>query len=64
MSHSAFHRVVGFVFAVVALGHAARAVLALPAQVGSMAIPLWASWAGAAVAGALSVWSFRSRDLP
>ena len=56
-----FNRVAGLVFAVVALAHAYRAALSLPLQVGSSAIPVWASWAGALVAGLLSVWGFRSR---
>jgi len=62
MGNSSFNRVAGLVFAVVALGHAYRAVQAIPVLVGSMAVPVWASWLGAAVAAALSVWGFRSRN--
>ena len=62
MGNSSFNRVAGLAFAVVALVHAYRAVQAIPILVGSMAVPVWASWLGAAVAGALSVWGFRSRN--
>lgn len=55
-----FNRVAASVFAVVALGHAYRAIQHLPFQVGSFAVPEWVSWAGVVVAGALSVWGFRS----
>lgn len=56
-----FHRVAATVFAVVALGHAYRAIQQIPFQFGSFAVPEWASWVGVVVAGALSVWGFRSR---
>ena len=56
-----FHRVAGFVFAVVALVHLYRAVQSLPVQVGSTSMPEWVSWLAVAVAGSLSVWGFRAR---
>jgi hypothetical protein len=56
-----FHRIAGLVFAVVAVAHAYRAALSLPLQVGSAAVPVWASWLAAIVGGLLSVWGFRSR---
>lgn len=62
MSGSAFRTVAAVIFGIVALGHAARLALSVPIQVGSTAIPLWASWLGLVVAGALCVWGFRSRS--
>ena len=56
-----FHRVAGTVFAVVALAHLYRAVLSIPVQIGSTAVPDAVSWLAVAVAGSLSVWAFRSR---
>ena len=56
-----FNRIAGSVFTVVALAHAYRAALSLPLQVGSSAIPVWASWVAALGAGLLAVWGFRSR---
>ena len=56
-----YSRVSGLVFAVVAAGHAWRAVQELPAQVGASTVPIWVSWVAVAVAGALSVWAFRQR---
>ena len=56
-----FHHVAATVFGLVAIGHAVRALRHLPFQVGAFAVPEWASWVGVAVAGALSVWGFRSR---
>ena len=56
-----FNRVAASVFAIVALGHAYRAILQIPFQFGSFSVPEWASWLGVAVAGSLSIWGFRSR---
>lgn len=57
----AYSRVSGVVFALVAAGHAWRAVQELPAQVGATSVPVWLSWVAVVVAGALSVWAFRQR---
>ena len=56
-----FNRVAASVFALVAVGHAYRAIQQIPFQFGSVAVPEWASWLGVFVAGSLSVWGFRSR---
>jgi hypothetical protein len=61
MQRSLYAPVSATVFAVVALAHAYRAVMAIPAEVGGAAVPVWASWAALAIGGALSVWGFRSR---
>lgn len=61
MPRLSFHHVAAVIFAIIALAHLIRLTLALPIQVGTMSVPLWVSWAGLVVAGALSVWGFRSR---
>ena len=62
MSGPSFNNVAAAIFGIVALGHAARLALALPVQIGTMAIPVWASWLGLFVAGSLCVWGFRARS--
>lgn len=52
----------GLVFGFVAVAQAARALMQLPAHVGSFEIPVWGSWVAAVVAGSLAVWAFRSRS--
>ena len=52
----------GAVFGVVAVVQALRAVMQLPVHVGSLEVPVWASWIAAIVAGSLAVWAFRSRS--
>jgi len=51
----------GAVFGVVAVVQALRAVMQLSVHVGSLEVPVWASWIAAVVAGSLAVWAFRSR---
>ena len=51
----------GCVFGFVAVAQAWRAVSALPVQIGSFEVPVWASWVAAVVAGSLSAWAFRSQ---
>ncbi|MGB8326867.1 MAG: hypothetical protein WCE48_04740 [Steroidobacteraceae bacterium] len=61
MNPSAFRRVAAIVFGIIALAHAARLAMALPVEVGTVSVPVWASWVALLVTGALSVWGFRSR---
>lgn len=58
---SKYVAVSGVVFGVVAIAHVYRAITGAPILLGSSAVPLWASWVAAFVAGALCVWAFRSR---
>jgi len=51
----------GLVFGLVALLQAMRALLALPVQLGSVSVPVWASWVAAVVAGTLCLWAFKSK---
>lgn len=51
----------GALFGVVALLQAARALNQWPVHVGTLEIPVAASWIAMVVAGSLCVWAFRSR---
>ena len=59
MNRSGYQTVSGLVFGLVAVLQLVRAVRQLPVQVGSMAIPVWASWIAVLVAGGLCLWAFR-----
>lgn len=52
----------GAVFGLVAILQAARAFNQVPVHVGSLEIPVLASWVAAVIAGGLCVWAFRSRS--
>ena len=60
MASSGYHKTSGTIFALVALGHLWRAIQGLPATVGATPVPVWISWAAVVVAGALSLWAFRT----
>ena len=51
----------GAFFGVVAVLQAVRALNQWPAHVGTLEIPVWASWIAMVVAGSLCAWAFRSR---
>jgi len=53
----------GAVFALIALLQALRALMQVPIQVGGTAIPVWISWAAAAVAGSPAVWAFQPHGM-
>jgi len=57
-----YNVVSGAIFGFIALAQATRAAMQLPVQIGEFAIPVWASWVAALVAGSLCVWAFRSRS--
>ena len=61
MNRATFCKIAATVFGFIALAQASRLALNLPVQVGAVAIPMWVSWCGALVAGALSVLGFRAR---
>lgn len=54
MDRKTFCAVAGVVFALVALLHLLRIYMGWPVVVGSWAAPMWVSWIGLVVAGALS----------
>ena len=51
----------GASFGAIAVFQAVRALYQWPVQVGTLEIPVWASWIAVVVAGALCAWAFRSR---
>ncbi|BCL76647.1 hypothetical protein JHS3_23830 [Jeongeupia sp. HS-3] len=51
----------GALFGAIAVIQAVRALNQWPVHIGSLEIPVWASWLAALVAGSLCVWAFRSR---
>jgi len=51
----------GILFGVIAVLQAVRALNQWPVHVGGFAVPVWASWLAAVVAGSLCLWAFRSR---
>ena len=51
----------GVVFGFVALAQVVRAVMQVPVQIGSVDIPVWASWVAAVMAGSICTWAFASR---
>ena len=55
-----YEQVSGVFFGVIAVAQLARAVLGLPAQVGTFAIPVWFSFVAAGITGCLAVWAFQS----
>lgn len=59
--NSRYFAVSGTLFGVIALAQLYRAVTHLPVQIGSVEIPVWASWVAALVAGGLCAWAFASR---
>jgi hypothetical protein len=56
-----YRLVSGIVFGLVAILQAVRAFSEWPVQIGSFAVPVSFSWVAFVVAGALSVWAFRSQ---
>lgn len=53
----------GVIFGFMALAQLLRAVNQVPAQVGSVEIPVWVSWVAVVVAGSMCTWAFASRKL-
>jgi hypothetical protein len=51
----------GAIFGFMALAQLLRAVNQVPAQVGSVEIPVWVSWVAVVVAGGMCTWAFASR---
>ena len=59
MSSKVYFVVSGTIFGLVAVAHLLRVVYQVPVRFGDWAFPMWASWGGFVVAGALCVWAFR-----
>ncbi len=59
MSRNKYQVVSGVVFALVACLHLARVIYGWQVHIETWTAPLWLSWGGFVVAGALSIWAFR-----
>jgi hypothetical protein len=59
MDQKTFDLAAGLVFALVALLHVLRLYAGWPIVIGNWAVPLWFSWIGFVVAGALSYGGLR-----
>ncbi len=55
-----YEHVSGVLFTLIAIAQFFRALRGLPAQVGTVQIPVWWSWLACLVTAALAVWAFRS----
>jgi hypothetical protein len=54
MDQTMFARIAGVIFAIVALCHLLRIVMGWPLVIADWTVPMWLSWIGLVVAGALS----------
>ncbi len=59
MRHKDYCLVSGVLFALVALAHLLRILYGMSVQVDQIDVPMFASWIGLLVPGALAVWAFR-----
>ena len=55
-----YEQVSGAVFALIALAQLTRALLRLPAEVGTFGIPVWWSYVAFAATGTLAIWALRT----
>jgi hypothetical protein len=55
-----YEQVSGTIFAIVSLVQLTRIVLGWPVQIDLFTVPVWFSGVGFIVAGALSIWAFRT----
>lgn len=55
----AYLQITGALFGLIAVVHVLRLIRHWPIQLAEHSIPLWASWVGLIVAGALSIWAAR-----
>jgi hypothetical protein len=59
MEHKEYCLVSGILFTLVALAHLLRILYGMSVQVDQMDVPMFVSWIGLVVPGALAVWAFR-----
>ncbi len=64
MATTAYLKISGGVFGIVALLHLLRLFYGWSVQIGEVVIPIWLSWLGLAFAGGLSIWAFRLTGKP
>jgi len=59
MDQRTYNIVTAVLFLIIAVLHLIRIVFGWPAQIGGLAIPIWASWLALIVTGALAYFGFR-----
>ena len=59
MEHKEYCLVSGILFTLVALAHLLRILYGMSVQIDAIDVPMWVSWIGLVVPGALAVWAFR-----
>lgn len=59
MKKKTYYTIASVLFAVIAVGHALRALYEWEAVVGGVGIPVWFSWVAVALAGYLAVRGFQ-----
>jgi hypothetical protein len=57
-----YEQVSGALFGLIAIAQLTRAVLRLPAQVGTFSIPVWFSFVAFGITGGLAIWAFQSAE--
>ena len=55
---SSYIAVSALIFAVVAIAHLIRLAKRFPVQIGSLVVPISASWVGLLVAALMAIWGF------
>ena len=60
MGHKEYCAVSGVLFALVALAHLLRIAYGMDVQIDDYSVPMFVSWIGFIVPGALAVWAFRT----
>jgi hypothetical protein len=59
MQQKTYNTITAVLFLVIALLHLLRIIFGWPAQIGSLGIPMWASWLALVVSAALAYLGFR-----
>jgi hypothetical protein len=54
-----YEQVSGALFTLIALAQLTRSILGLPAQIGTLSIPVWFSIVAFLVTGSLAIWALR-----
>jgi hypothetical protein len=55
----AYLQISGALFGIIALAHLVRLFRHWPIELAGYMVPIWASWLGLVLAGALSIWALR-----
>jgi hypothetical protein len=55
----AYLQISGALFGIIAVAHLLRLLRHWPIDLAGHVVPLWASWLGLVLAGALSIWALR-----